>query len=192
MQGVKDQTTLAHAFVRAMTLQPALRDRLRLVMVGSGPLREASQGILQAAGLADLAWLPGERSDVADVMRGLHCFVLPSLAEGISNTILEAMATGLPVIATRVGGNAELVDDGRTGSVVPAADVQALAQAIVQMASDPARAELMGAAGRLEVQKRFSLQAMVSAYQSLYDHQLRRAGFPSRQDSQHNTQTKEA
>jgi sugar transferase (PEP-CTERM/EpsH1 system associated) len=192
MQGVKDQTTLAHAFVQAMSTQPSLRERLRLVMVGQGPLREASQAILDAAGLADLAWLPGERSDVADVMRGLHCFVLPSLAEGISNTILEALASGLPVIATRVGGNAELVDDGRTGVVVPAADVQALAQAIVQMAGDPARAAAMGAAGRLEVQKRFSLQAMVGAYQSLYDRQLQRAGFPRRQDSQHNTQTKEA
>jgi sugar transferase (PEP-CTERM/EpsH1 system associated) len=192
MQGVKDQTTLAHAFVQALALQPSLRERARLVMVGQGPLREASQAILGAAGLSELAWLPGERNDVADVMRGLHCFVLPSLAEGISNTILEAMATGLPVIATRVGGNAELVDEGRTGAVVPAANVQALAQAIVHMANDPARAAAMGAAGRLEVQKRFSLQAMVGAYQSLYDRQLLRAGFPSRQDSQPNTQTKEA
>jgi sugar transferase (PEP-CTERM/EpsH1 system associated) len=174
MQGVKDQTTLAHAFVRALAQQPTLRERLRLVMVGQGPLREASQTILDAAGVGDLAWLPGERSDVPDIMRCLHCFVLPSLAEGISNTILEAMACGLPVIATRVGGNAELVADGRTGTVVPSADVDALAQAIVHMARDKTLALAMGHAGRNEVQKRFSLQAMVGAYQALYDRQLNR------------------
>ena len=87
----------------------SLRERLRLVMVGDGPLRAEAQAVLDAAGVGDLAWLPGERADVPDVMRGLDCFVLPSLAEGISNTILEAMASGLPVLATAVGGNAELV-----------------------------------------------------------------------------------
>ena len=113
-------------------------------------------------------------------MRGLNCFVLPSLAEGISNTILEAMATGLPVIATRVGGNAELVDHGRTGEVVPADDVDALAQALVRMATDPARAAAMGRAGRAEEERRFSLQAMVAAYQGLYDRQLAAAGMARR------------
>ena len=103
--------------------------------------------------------------------------MLPSLAEGVSNTLLEAMATGLPVIATRVGGNAELVDHGRTGEVVPADDVDALAQALVRMAADPARAAGMGQAGRAEVERRFSLQAMVAAYRDLYDRQLAAAGL---------------
>ena len=80
---------------------------------------------------ARLAWLPGERADVPDVMRGLDCFVLPSLAEGISNTILEAMASGLPVLATDVGGNAELVVDGRTGEIVAPGDVEALANGLI-------------------------------------------------------------
>jgi glycosyltransferase involved in cell wall biosynthesis len=105
-------------------------------------------------------------------MRGLNCFVLPSLGEGISNTILEAMATGLPVVATRVGGNAELVQAGRTGMLVPAADVQAMAQALVEMAGNSQAAVRMGQAGRAEVERRFSLQAMVGAYQGLYDRQL--------------------
>lgn len=180
MQGVKDQTTLARAFVRAIHLRPALKDRLRLVLVGEGPLREPSRAILDEAGMGDMAWLPGERDDVPEVMRGLNCFVLPSLAEGISNTILEAMATGLPVIATGVGGNAELVGQGRTGEIVPAADPAAMAGAIVEMACSPERSTAMGVEGRAEVERRFSLQAMVSAYQALYDRQLAAAGIERR------------
>ena len=178
MQAVKDQTLLARALVRALELQPALRAKVRLVMVGDGPLRAAAQATLDEAGAGALAWLPGARHDVADVMRGLNCFVLPSLAEGISNTILEAMSTGLSVIATRVGGNAELVDDGRTGAVVPPADVEALAQALVRSAGNAAEAAMQGQAGRLEVERRFSMQAMVAAYQGLYDRQLATAGHP--------------
>jgi sugar transferase (PEP-CTERM/EpsH1 system associated) len=176
MQGVKNQTLLAHAFVRALELQPLMRQTARLVLVGDGPLRAQCQSLMAAAGVAELAWLPGERSDVAEVMRSLNCFVLPSLGEGISNTILEAMASGLPVIATRVGGNAELVDHGRTGIVVASADVEGLAQALVQMHDDTNLAAAMGRAGRAEVERRFSLQAMVAAYQAVYDRQLARAG----------------
>ena len=92
MQTVKDPVMLAHAFAQALILAPQLRSRLRLVMVGEGPLRAQAQAVLNAAGLGALAWLPGERSDVQDVLRGLHAFALPSLAEGVSNSILEAMA----------------------------------------------------------------------------------------------------
>jgi len=172
MAAIKHQTLLARAFVRMLELAPALRERVRLVMVGEGPLRAQSQAILGEAGAGALAWLPGERADVADIMRGLNCFALPSLSEGISNSILEAMASGLPVVATRVGGNAELVDHGRTGEVVPSDDVQALALALVRMATDPARAAAIGRAGRAEVERRFSLRAMVAAYQGLYSREL--------------------
>ena len=175
MATVKDQTHLARSFVRALELAPALKPRLRLAMIGDGPLRAESQAILEAAGLSDLAWLPGERSDVPDVMRSLDCFALPSLAEGISNTILEAMSTGLPVVATDVGGNADLVVNGSTGQIVPAADVEALATALVRMAGDPARAVVMGRAGRAEAERRFSMQAMVDTYQGVYDRLLGRS-----------------
>jgi sugar transferase (PEP-CTERM/EpsH1 system associated) len=173
MQQVKDQPNLARAFVRLMAEQPALRDRVRLVMLGGGPLREQVQRIVDEAGLSALCWLPGERSDVADVMPALSCFALPSLAEGISNTILEAMASGLPVVATDVGGNAELVDEGSTGLIVPPADPQALAAAIGRLASDPGRAAAMGRAGRTRAVGQFSLEAMVARYQGIYDQQLR-------------------
>jgi sugar transferase (PEP-CTERM/EpsH1 system associated) len=169
MQAVKNQVLLARAFVRALELQPALRQRARLVMVGEGPLRSPVLSILQQAEAADLAWLPGESADVPAVMRGLNCFVLPSLAEGVSNTILEAMASGLPVVATDVGGNRELVVHGSTGELVPSEDVDALATALLRQAADPLRAAALGRAGRAAVESRFSLRAMVLAYQTLYD-----------------------
>ncbi len=174
MQAVKDQVMLAQAFVHAVELAPSLRERLRLVMIGDGPLRAQVMSVLHAAGLTDLAWLPGERSDVAAIMRGLHAFALPSLAEGISNTILEAMASGLPVIATDVGGNADLVVKGQTGDIVAAADPLAMAQRILYLAQAPDRARVMGAAGRQRVESSFSMQAMVKNYQYVYDMQLQR------------------
>jgi sugar transferase (PEP-CTERM/EpsH1 system associated) len=175
MQTVKDQTLLAQAFVLALQMDPSLKDRLRLVMVGEGPLRAQAQGILETAGVTDLSWLPGERSDVADIMRGLHTFALPSLAEGISNTILEAMASGLPVIATAVGGNADLVQQPETGVIVPSANVDAMADEIVKLANDPESASKMGQLGRQRVLDQFSMQAMVATYQGVYDQLLRGA-----------------
>ena len=172
MHGVKHQALLVRAFVRALQLAPDMRGGARLVLVGDGPLRAQCMDLLQSAGCIDLAWLPGERTDVADVMRGLSCFVLPSLAEGISNTILEAMACGLPVIACAVGGNVELVIDRATGLLVAADDVEALAVALVCLYRDPDLARWMGQAGRDEVDRKYSLRAMVAAYQRVYDTQL--------------------
>jgi glycosyltransferase involved in cell wall biosynthesis len=128
--------------------------------------------MLGHAGVGDLAWLPGERNDVPDVLRGLDCFVLPSLGEGISNTILEAMATGLPVIATDVGGNGELVDDKITGELVPAADPHALAQRMLAYARDREAAKAAGRNGRARVEREFSLEAMLGRYRGLYDRLL--------------------
>ena len=172
MQTVKNQVMLAHAFVLALRAAPQLADRLRLVLVGDGPLRAQSVAILEAAGFSHLAWLPGERTDVEAVMRGLHAFALPSLAEGISNTILEAMASGLPVVSTDVGGNGDLVQHGHTGFIVPAGSPQAMADQLVALASTPAKARQMGQAGCQRVKACFSMQAMVKAYQTVYDNQL--------------------
>ncbi len=174
MQTVKNQVDLAKAFALALQLEPTLKPVLRLVMVGGGPLREEAIAILEQAGCAGNAWLPGERSDVPDVMRGLDCFVLPSLAEGISNTILEAMACGLPVIATDVGGNSELIEAGKTGVVVPAGDVPAMAREIIALAKQREKARTMGLDGRKRVERTFSMTAMVKQYQDLYDRCLKR------------------
>lgn len=180
MQTVKDQPTLVRAVVRLLAAEPRLRQRLRLVLVGDGPLRDECRALLEAAGAADLAWLPGNRDDVPGLLRSFDLFVLPSLAEGISNTVLEAMASGLPVVATRVGGNPELVEEGITGRLVPAADPAALAAALGGYLADPALLAAHGAAGRRRVEQRFSLQAMVDGYLAVYDGLLDpgRAPFP--------------
>ena len=172
LQAVKNQTLLARAFVRALDIDRALRDRMRLVVVGDGPLAPSIREILLQATDEHLAWLPGARDDVAALLRTFDVFVLPSLAEGISNTILEAMASGLPVVATRVGGNGELVDDGQTGTLVPSSSVEALAQAMVRYARDPALAEAHGRASRVRAEQRYSIDTMVGQYASLYDRLL--------------------
>ncbi len=172
MQTVKAQTLLVQAFIALLQQHPALQAQVRLVIVGDGPLRAECEALLADAGFAHLAWLPGERSDVADVMRGLNCFVLPSLVEGISNTILEAMACGLPVLATQVGGTVDLVTPGVTGRLVQAGDVPALCNAMAAMAMNRSEAQAMGRAGRQSVEAQFSLPAMVSAYEGVYDRML--------------------
>ncbi|MCG3188174.1 MAG: D-inositol-3-phosphate glycosyltransferase [Burkholderiaceae bacterium] len=185
MQAVKDPLNLVRAFIVALRREPAFSRRGRLILVGEGPLRAQALSLLGEAGADALAWVPGERSDVADIMRGLDCFVLPSLAEGVSNTILEAMASGLPVLATAVGGNPELVAQGRTGALVRAGDPQELASAILDLASHPTRAREWGRAARVEAEARFSLPAMVARYQELYDRQLAAAGYRRESNVRH-------
>lgn len=179
MQAIKNPLLLVQSFIQAIALEPGLKSRLRLVMVGEGPLRAEAQRVLEAAGLEDMAWLPGERSDVAEVLRGLHVLALPSHSEGISNVILESMATGLPVLATSVGGNADLLVSGQTGHLVPPDDLQAMAARLTQLACDPQAAARMGQAGRQRMETWFSLRGMVSAYQAVYDHQSHRARVAS-------------
>jgi sugar transferase (PEP-CTERM/EpsH1 system associated) len=172
MEAVKDPLNLIRAFIHALQLAPSKRQQMRLVLVGDGTLYSEARSMLQQGGVADLAWLPGARNDVPEILRGLDCFVLPSLGEGISNTILEAMATGLPVIATDVGGNGELVEAGTTGELVPAADLHALAQRMLAYARDREAARAAGRKGRARIEREFSLEAMVSRYRGLYDRLL--------------------
>src|SRR5262249_3104801 len=147
----------------------------RLVIAGDGPLRPGIEQVLRDGGVADHAWLAGDRSDIPDLLRGLDAFVLPSLAEGISNTILEAMATGLPIVATRVGGNGELLTEGRTGRLIPSADVDAMAAAMLDDWRQPDAARERGRRARADVERRFSLDAMVAAYAGLYERLLEQA-----------------
>lgn len=174
MVEVKDYPTLTRAFIQMLQLQPEPAKRARLVIVGEGPARSSCQALLQSAGLADLAWLPGERHDIAELMRRFDVFVLPSKNEGISNTLLEALASGLPVIATAVGGNLELVEDGVNGTLVQPGDVAGMAQALLSYLDAPARIAEHGAHARLQAEQRFSLAAMAEAYATVYDQTLGR------------------
>lgn len=175
MHGVKDQLTLVRAFTRLTELVPEAKDKLRLVLVGDGPLRVQAEAILSEYGVRQAAWLPGEREDIPDILRAMDLFVLPSSAEGISNTVLEAMASGLPVVATAVGGNPELVQEGECGALVPPGDPAALADVLAAYVRDPERLRSHGEAARVRAETQFSLAGMLERYARLYDTLLRRA-----------------
>jgi len=169
MAQVKDYPNLVRAFLRLLELAPEARVRARLVILGEGEARAACLALLKQANAEQLAWLPGSRDDIADMMRRFDVFALSSLGEGISNTILEAMACGLPVVATAVGGNSELVDEHLTGTLVPPADPEAMAQAFLTYYEDNALVRSHGAAGRAKIEARFSMEAMVRGYMGVYD-----------------------
>jgi sugar transferase (PEP-CTERM/EpsH1 system associated) len=169
MEAVKDQLTLVRAFIQFVAVEAAFSKRLRLVIFGDGPLRQQARQLLRSNHAEHLAWLAGESNDIPEAMRRLDLFVLPSLREGISNTILEAMATGLPVVATRVGGNPELVEEGRTGTLVPPADPASMAAAIRSYVGDPEKLARHGRAARKRAEAEFSIEAMVNGYLAVYD-----------------------
>lgn len=169
MAEVKDYPTLIRAFVQLIRAVPNGRERLRLVIVGDGPTRRACEELVQAKKVERFVWLAGECDNVPEMLRAFDLFVLPSLGEGISNTILEAMASGLPVVATNVGGNPELVEEGITGTLVPSAQPDAMAQALLKYLENPLRMDIQGRTARLRAESRFSLEAMAKDYLAVYD-----------------------
>lgn len=138
------------------------------LIVGEGREKEALLAQRDALGLGDAVRLVGYWPDLAEALAALDVFVLPSLMEGHPLAILEAMAAGKPVVATDVGGNAEAVQPGLTGLLVPPADPAALADAILTLLAEPERAKALGEAGRRSLDGRFSLQAAVKANEELY------------------------
>lgn len=169
MHGVKDQMTLVRAFIALLNAHPALIGQVYLLLIGDGPLRQEAIELLDKSQLSEYAWLPGERSDIAELMRFLDIFVLPSQAEGISNTILEAMATALPVVATAVGGNTELVKEGDTGLLVPHSSPAVMADALISLIENRQKRQQQGERAYQSVLANFSIQAMVNKYTDVYD-----------------------
>lgn len=169
LDAVKDQANLIRAF-------RLLRDRVRskavdcrLIIVGEGPRHAQLQQQIAELGLTDVAQLLGERHDVAELLTECDVFVLSSVAEGMPLTVLEAMAAGLPVVATKVGGIASLVEPGRTGTLIAPGDPDVLAEALYPYVDDERLRHAQGEAGRARVVERFSLPVMASAYTKLYD-----------------------
>jgi len=165
---VKNQASVLMAFHRILERHPDLRGRLRLIIAGDGPVKQELVELIEQHGIGSQVWLAGARSDVPGIMRAVDVFVLPSLNEGISNTILEAMSTGRPVVAANVGGNPELVEDGRSGTLYSAADPQALDEALLRYVEQPTLRVAHGAAARERVLSQFSLDSMVLRYAEFY------------------------
>ncbi|MEP7245093.1 MAG: TIGR03088 family PEP-CTERM/XrtA system glycosyltransferase [Gammaproteobacteria bacterium] len=163
---IKDPLNLVRAFISAR--RDPRGAALRLVMLGDGSMRADAERELREAGQDSAAWLPGSRDDIAPLLREMDIYVLGSLREGISNTVLESMATGLPVVATRTGGNLELVKDNVTGRLVATANSQEMAAALLDYAADPARRAAHGAAARTRIEEEYSLRRMLTDYEALY------------------------
>ena len=166
---VKDQITLIQAFIHLVKTYPAVCNQIRLVIVGDGSLLPKLRELITEAGVDGLIWFAGERNDVAEIMQTMDLFVLPSINEGISNTILEAMATALPVIATDVGGNPELVINNQTGYLVPRQDPIAMAEVFKHYLDNPDLIAVHGKAGRARCESTFSLDRMIVDYMNVYD-----------------------
>lgn len=160
----KDLPTLVRGFARLVAVRPAVR----LAIAGDGPQREALRSWLREAAVEPQVRLLGERTDVPALLQAADALVLPSLREGLSNVILEAMAAARAVVASRAGGNPELVVDGRTGCLFDVGDDAALAAALVRLVDDPALRGRLGDAGRERARSVFGLDAMLGAHARLY------------------------
>ena len=143
--------------------------RWRFLVAGDGPLREDLEREIARLGLQECVTLLGLRQDVPSLMCAADAFVLTSSSEGMSNTILEAMASGRPVVATRVGGNPELVQEGITGMLVDPTGPTELCVALRTLADEPTRVRRMGRAGRQRVEREFSRERMITNYTQMYE-----------------------
>ncbi|MGO9273317.1 MAG: glycosyltransferase [Terriglobia bacterium] len=172
--------------VRATALAAHEEADLRVEVAGDGPCLEALKRLVVELGIAERVTFLGEVRDVPAVLARARLFVLPSRSEGIPLTVLEAMARGLPVVATRVGGLPEVVVEGKTGHLVPPADPAALAAAILTVWRDPGGGQAMGKAGRQRSEERFDVRRMVADYETLYlegGKPERRSTSPGRADA---------
>jgi sugar transferase (PEP-CTERM/EpsH1 system associated) len=162
---IKDHLTL----LRAVEVVLRRRKDVHVLLVGDGPERAKLQEYVAASReLTGHVTFFGASGRIPELMNAMHVFVLPSICEGMSNTVLEAMATGLPLVVSRTGGNPELVVEGSTGFLFPPGDVQALAQHLVMLAESPDLRRSFGEAARLCAVKKFSLERMIRSYRDLY------------------------
>ena len=163
----KDVGTLIQA-VKHVTEALGPQHGFMLDIAGDGRIRPQLETMSESLGLTQTIRFLGERNDIPQRLANASMFVLPSITEGISLTLLEAMARGLPVVATRVGGNPEVVVHGKTGLLVPAQSPQELAAAISRLYQDSSMGKDMGLLGRQRVEKQFSIHRMIQQYELMY------------------------
>jgi len=168
---VKDHATLLHAF---QTVASAFAD-VDLVLAGDGPLRTEMEQLVRTLHLEGRVRLLGNRCDIPGILRASKIFILTSVSEAAPLTLLEAMAVGLPVVVTAVGGMPEIVRDRIDGLLAPRQDVSAIAAALIQLLDDPAAASAMGAAGARRIRDCFTIERTVERYYRLYSGLARRA-----------------
>jgi glycosyltransferase involved in cell wall biosynthesis len=164
LRAEKGHDTLLAAVPRILARHPGAS----VTLVGDGPRREALETLARALGVSAAVHFLGECRDVAPVLAGHDLFVLPSRSEAFPNALIEAMATALPVVATSVGGIPEVVRSGENGLLVPPDDPPALADAIVALMDDPARAAALGRAARADVERHYTIDRMVEQFEQLY------------------------
>lgn len=169
---IKDHATAVRAVGRVARARPDVR----LVLAGGGPEEEAVGALVRREGLGPHVLALGPRDDVPRLLAAADLVMLTSFKEGVPLSLLEGMAAGLPVVATRVGGIPEVVDEGRTGLLAPPGDDAALAEAVLRLAADPALRERMGRAGRERAEGLFSEGRMHAAYARIYRELGPRAG----------------
>jgi glycosyltransferase involved in cell wall biosynthesis len=168
----KGQKYLLDAAARVLRVVPDVR----FLIVGDGPIRDELLKASADAGLASNVTFTGVRRDIRELLAISDVFASSSLWEGLPQVFLEAMAMGKPVVATRVGGVPEVVDDGKTGLIVPPGDSEALAQALLTALSDPVRMQAMGTAGRERIHAEYGATVVVRKIEQLYESLL--AGRP--------------
>jgi len=161
---IKNLPMLLRALAAARRAQPLVVG----LLVGDGPELASIRSLAERLGLAETVRLAGFRQDSRRLLQCMDLFVLSSLSEGTSMALLEAMAAGVPVAVTAVGGNPEVVVAGETGWVVPSGAEEALTHAILEGAGDPERCRRFGEAGRRRFAERFTLGAMVASYRRVY------------------------
>ena len=174
LEPVKNHRELIQVFREVVSEYP----HARLLIAGQGPLHPVLEQQIAASGLGTHVRLLGIRRDIPELLNAADAFVLPSLWEGMSNALLEAAATALPIVATNIGGNPEVVLDGVSGYLVPPSEPAALKEAMCRLLSVPKEQRLrMGLAGREHVVRNFDLEQVVDRWEALYRELLQRKGI---------------
>jgi sugar transferase (PEP-CTERM/EpsH1 system associated) len=165
---IKNQQILLDVCKQLNEIDGGIKDKINFAIVGDGPQYHNLKEKIEAEGLQDYFWLPGAKYNIAEILNDFYIFVLPSIAEGVPITLLEAMSTALPVVCSRVGGIPEVVTED-SGILVQSGDSDSLTKAILKLLNNKELAKQYGENARKRVVESFSIMSMVNRYQTLYE-----------------------